>query len=172
MCWKRHIWRKRRLFLPFLYRATVFCQTLPCNSVLVQRRLDANLTNSYTDKGSAHLLHQRSKWYEKITYLYIIIIIVIIILMITQHHHHCRYHTHDHTPSSSSSSSYSWSHTIIIIIIAVIYQLSWSIIMMNGWMHGWMEWMDGMDGWMDGWMGLHTTTTTTTSYNTTATSSS
>jgi len=29
MCWKRHIWRKRRLFLLFLYRATVFCQTAP-----------------------------------------------------------------------------------------------------------------------------------------------
>jgi hypothetical protein len=88
----------------FYENCAFFAFSLLCNSVLVQLRLDANLTNCNTDKGSAHLLHQRSTWYEKLTYLFIIIIILI--LMITHHHHHCRYHTHDHTPSSSSSSSY------------------------------------------------------------------
>jgi hypothetical protein len=58
MCWKRHIWRKRRLFFTFslpcssvLSNGAYFASLLPCNSVLVQRRLDAKLTNSNTDKG-------------------------------------------------------------------------------------------------------------------------
>jgi len=95
-------------FLPFyrFVKRRLFCL------LSVQRRLDANLTNSNTDKGSAHLLHQRSRWYEKISYLYFIFIIIIlssssspyhhhhhhtmIILMITYHHHHHHDHTHHH----------------------------------------------------------------------------
>ena len=118
MCWKRHIWRKRRLFyfsLPcnsVLSNGAYFAFLLPCNSVLVQRRLDANLTNSNTDKGSAHLLHQRSMWYISYSYSWshTTIMIAVTILMITHHHHHHYHHHH------ASSLSYSRSQAISIII--------------------------------------------------------
>jgi len=107
--------------LPFLYRATVSLSngaylafSLPCNRVLV---LDANLTNSNTDKGRAHLL-------DRYVQLDIIKgnaseIYAVWKHNIPVHHSHYRHHTHDHTSSSSSLpslSSLSSSLSSIIII--------------------------------------------------------